>query len=120
MMSDPEDSLRKPGAEGVRMLPARELLGLIGDLLVELMPVEASDATAEDRERAACLRQALVEVTDRVSRLCPVVSATACSCGKRFATMDELDAHFEVVFIPPDDIGLDGQAHAEVLLDHAP
>ena len=119
-MSDTESRLQKLGEVGAQMLPARELLSVIGDLFVELMPVEVSDATAEDRERAAHLRRALAEVTDRVGRLCPVVSATACSCGERFATADELDEHFGAVFIPLDDIGPDGKAHAEVLIDDIP
>ena len=99
------------------MLPAREILVVIGDLFVELMPVEVCDATDEDVERAELMRLALAEITDRVGKLCPLVSSTACSCGQRFATADELDEHFGEVFIPDDDIGLDGKAHAEVLLE---
>ena len=98
------------------MLPARELLVVIGDLFVELMPVEPSEASQEDIERAELMRLALAEVTDRVGKLCPLVSSTACSCGQRFTTAEELDEHFGEVFIPDDDIGLDGEAHAEVSL----
>jgi len=48
------------------LLPARELLVVIGDLFVELMPVEPCEATDEDVERAELMRLALAEVTDRV------------------------------------------------------
>jgi anti-sigma regulatory factor (Ser/Thr protein kinase) len=116
-MSDTVDRVRELGERGVRLLPARELLVVIGDLFVELMPVEPSAATDEDIELAALMRQALAEVTDRVGKLCPVVSSTACSCGQRFVAAEELDEHFGEVFIPADDIGLDGQAHAEVFVD---
>jgi hypothetical protein len=114
-MSDTSDRARELNEASVRLLPAREILVVIGDLFVELMPVEVCDATDEDVERAALMRLALAEVTDRVGKLCPLVSSTACSCGQRFGCAEELDEHFGEVFIPDDDIGLDGQAHAEVL-----
>lgn len=97
------------------MLPARELLNVIGELFVELTPVEADGATAQDRARAVLLRQALAEVTDRIARLCPLVSPAACSCGESFETADDLDEHFWALFVPADDSGLDGKAHAEVM-----
>jgi hypothetical protein len=110
-MSEASDRI---GERGVRMLPARELLDVIGDLFVELMPVEPDEATAEDQARAALLRQALAEVAGRVARLCPALSPTACSCGESYPTADDLDEHFWVVFVPGDDTGLDGKVHAEV------
>ena len=119
-MSDTVDHLRELGQRGVRLLPARELLVVIGDLFVELMPVEPCEATDEDVERAELMRLALAEVTDRVGKLCPLVSSTACSCGQRFGCAEELDEHFGEVFIPANDIGLDGKAHAEVLADEVP
>jgi hypothetical protein len=113
-MSDAIDRLRELGKTGVRMLPARELLGVIGELFVELMPVDADGATADDLARAALMRAALAEFTDRAGRLCPAVSPVTCSCGETFATAEDLDEHFGEVFVPADDIGLDGKAHAEV------
>jgi hypothetical protein len=38
----------------------------------------------------------------------------ACVCGQTFRTLVDLDDHFHEVFTPPDDIGTDGQVHAEV------
>jgi hypothetical protein len=64
-MGDASDRLRELGEAGVRLLPARELLSVIGELFVELMPVEVDDATADDLARAALMRHALAEVTDR-------------------------------------------------------
>jgi hypothetical protein len=119
-MSDAGERVRELGQAGVRLLPARELLVVIGDLFVELMPVEPCEASDEDVERAALMRLALAEVTDRVGKLCPLVSSTACSCGQRFGCAEELDEHFGEVFIPDDDIGLDGKAHAEVFMDEVP
>ncbi|MCW2936089.1 MAG: hypothetical protein JWM19_7051 [Actinomycetia bacterium] len=113
-MSDASDRLRELGRAGVRMLPARELLGVIGELFVELMPVEADEATADDRVRAALMRAALAEVTERAGRLCPLVCPVTCSCGETFATAGDLDEHFGEVFVPADDMGLDGKAHAEL------
>jgi hypothetical protein len=42
----------------------------------------------------------------------------ACVCGQTFRTLVDLDDHFHEVFTPPDDIGTDGQVHAEVGRDH--
>jgi hypothetical protein len=106
---------RTPAEVDVHMLSARELLRVIGDLFAELMPVEAGAASEAELEQAALLRRALAEVAVRVSRLCPVVSPTACSCGKRFTTAEDLEEHLDTVFVPPDDVGLDGRQHAEVL-----
>ena len=117
MRSDTSDGLRELDEASVRLRPARELLVLIGDLFVQLMPVDVDGATDEDVKRAALMRLALAEVADRVGKLCPLVSSTACSCGQRFGCADELDEHFGEVFIPDDDIGLDGQPHAEVARD---
>jgi hypothetical protein len=114
-MSDANGRLQELATMDVKMLPARELLVVIGDLFVELMPVNVDEATDEDLARAALMRLALAEVTDRVGRLCPTVSSTACSCGEAFAMAEELDDHFGEVFIPLDDTGLDGKQHAEVL-----
>jgi hypothetical protein len=119
-MSETVDRVRELGRGSVWLLPARELLVVIGDLFVELMPVDVGDATDQDVERAELMRLALAEVTDRVGKLCPLVSSTACSCGQRFGCAEELDEHFGEVFIPEDDIGLDGRAHAEVLMDEVP
>jgi hypothetical protein len=113
-MGDDSDRLQELGEGGVQLLPARELLRAIGELFVELMPVEADEATAADLARAALMRRALAEVTERAGRLCPVVSSAACSCGETFATAEDLDEHFWSVFVPADDTGLDGKAHAEV------
>jgi hypothetical protein len=118
-MSDAGDRLRELGEAGPRLLPARELLSVIGELVVELMPVEADAASEEDLARAALLRLALAEVIERVARLCPTVSPAACSCGESFGTADDLDEHFWSVFVPADDIGLDGRVHAEVRQRHA-
>jgi hypothetical protein len=115
-MGDTSGKLKQVTGVDVKLLPARELLVVIGDLFVELMPVNVADATAEHLAQAALMRLALAEVTDRVGRLCPTVSSTACSCGEAFATAEELDDHFGEVFIPLDDFGLDGQPHAEVPL----
>jgi hypothetical protein len=60
------------------------------------------------------MRRAVAEVTERAGRLCPVVSPVACACGQTFATAEDLDEHFGEVFVPADDIGLDGKAHAEL------
>jgi hypothetical protein len=117
-MSDASDRLQELGEGGVQLLPVRELLTVIGELFVELTPVEVADATASDLARAALLRQALAEVADRVGRLCPLISPAACSCGETFATADDLDEHFWSVFVPADDIGLDGKIHVEVLCGH--
>jgi hypothetical protein len=117
-MGDASDKLQELGEAGVRLLPARELLSVIGELFVELMPVEVDDATADDLARAALMRHALAEVTDRAGKLCPLLSSAACSCGERFATAEELDEHFGAVFVPADDIGLDGKAHWEAWNDH--
>jgi hypothetical protein len=46
------------------LLPARKLLVVIGDLFVELMPVEVYDAIADDLSRATLMRLALAEVTE--------------------------------------------------------
>jgi hypothetical protein len=115
-MSDNNGRLQELAKTDVKMLPARELLVVIGDLFVELMPVNVEDATEEDLARAELMRLALAEVTDRVGRLCPTVSSTACSCGETFVTAEDLDDHFGEVFIPADDTGLDGKPHAEVPL----
>jgi hypothetical protein len=113
-MSDASDRLQELGQAGVRMLPARELLGVIGELFVELLPVDADEATADDRARAALMRAALAEVTERAGRLCPLVCPVTCSCGEVFETAEDLDEHFWSVFVPADDTGLDGRGHAEV------
>jgi len=34
-------------------------------------------------------------------------------CGTTFATAEELDEHLWAVFVPRDDVGLDGASHAE-------
>jgi len=114
-MSDTSGKLQDMAETDVKLLPARELLVVIGDLFVELMPVNIEDATEENLAQAALMRLALAEVADRVARLCPTVSSTACSCGETFATAEDLDDHFGEVFIPADDAGLDGRQHAEVL-----
>jgi hypothetical protein len=113
-MSDHSDRVRALGDRGVQLLPARELLTVIGDLFVELMPVEIEQATADDLARARLMRLALAEVGDRVSRLCPLVTPIACSCGEQFATPDDMDDHLGAAFIPASDIGLDGRKHVEV------
>lgn len=38
----------------------------------------------------------------------------ACACGETFPALENLDDHFFAVFTPADDIGIDGNAHAEV------
>jgi hypothetical protein len=114
-MSDANGRLQELAKTDVKLLPARELLVVIGDLFVELMPVNVEEATEEHLAQAGLMRLALAEVTDRVGRLCPTVSSTACSCGEAFATAEDLDDHFGEVFIPRDDTGLDGLQHAEVL-----
>jgi hypothetical protein len=113
------DRVRELDEASVRLLPARELLVVIGELFVELMPIEVRDATGDDRALARLMRFAVAEVADRVGKLCPLVSSTACSCGQRFGCAEELDEHFGEAFIPDDDIGLDGKAHAEVLMGEA-
>jgi hypothetical protein len=42
----------------------------------------------------------------------------SCVCGQTFRTLVDLDDHFHEVFTLPDDIGTDGQVHAEVGRDH--
>lgn len=103
-----------PQAVGLARQYVRVSLGVIGELFVELMPVEADEATADDRARAALMRAAPAEVTERAGRLCPLVCSATCSCGEIFATAEDLDEHFGEVFVPADDIGLDGKPHAEV------
>src|SRR5262245_28317728 len=104
-------------ATDVTLLPIRELLIMIGGLFGQLLPVEIEPATEADYKRASFLRLAIAEITDRAARVCPVLSPAACSCGATFATTGELDEHFWAVFVPADDTGLDGKAHAELCRD---
>jgi hypothetical protein len=101
-------------ATDVALLPIRDLLTVIGSLFGQLLPVEIDTATDADHALARILRLAIAEVADRAARVCPVLSPAACSCGATFATPGELDDHFWAVFVPADDTGLDGKAHAEV------
>ena len=55
----------------------------------------------------------LARLSDRADRLC-ARPPSACSCGAVFATVDDLEEHFWDVFVPDDDAGLDGKAHAEI------
>ena len=116
-MGDDSDRLQELGEGGVQLLPGPGTSARDRRLFVELMPVEADAATAADLARAALMRRALAEVTERAGRLCPVVSSAACLCGETFATAEDLDEHFWSVFVPADDTGLDGKAHAEVRLE---
>jgi hypothetical protein len=97
--------------------PVRELLKLAGELFVELLEAPA-EFTEADRERARMLRLTLAEASSRAARVYPTPpNAGACSCGAKFATLDELDDHFWEVFVPADDTGLDGRQHAELSQD---
>lgn len=92
-----------------------DLLALIGGIFGELHDDNGtSDAPDDDRlARARCLRRALGEVSERAAAVCPPFRL-ACSCGLEFATPDALDEHFYDVFLPSDDIGLDGKLHVEI------
>jgi hypothetical protein len=114
---DSPDAIKTLTVTDVTLLPVRELLTVIGELFGELLPVEIERATDADFARASVLRLAIAEVAERVARVCPVLSPTACSCGAAFATPGELDEHFWAVFVPLDDSGLDGKAHAELSRD---
>jgi hypothetical protein len=111
-------------ADDLAVTPVRELLALAGGLFSALLGVHG-DFTDTDLDRGRVLRLALAEVTDRAQRIFPVPffspapepaqrTMRACSCGAAFASPEELDEHFWQVFVPADDIGLDGQLHAEV------
>lgn len=113
-MSDESTSLT---AADLAVTPVRELLKVAGELFAELLaaPAEFRDT---DRDRARVLRLALTEAADRAARIYPTPPhAATCSCGERFATLEELDEHFWTVFVPADDTGLDGKQHAETARD---
>ena len=40
-----------------------------------------------------------------------------CTCGYEAEGLDDLTVHFGEMFIPADDVGLDGQVHAEAARD---
>ncbi|SRR5712691_3504290 len=108
-------------ADNLAVTPVRELLVLAGELFAGLLGVH-DEFTDEDLDRGRVLRLALAEVTDRAARIFPAAyfspappAECACSCGAAFATLDELDEHFWQVFVPADDMGLDGKPHAEVI-----
>jgi hypothetical protein len=119
-------------AEELALTPVRELLTLAGELFAALLGVPA-EFTDEDLARGRVLRLALAEVADRAqrifpaayfSRLAPELAQSAdsmppgewvCSCGEAFESLDELDEHFFVVFVPADDMGLDGKPHVELV-----
>jgi hypothetical protein len=114
-------------AEDLAVRPVRELLVLAGELFAALLGVD-TDFTDADLARGQVLRLALAEVTDRAQRIFPVpffsplagfaqATECACSCGESFMSADGLDEHFWAVFVPADDIGLDGKPHAEVAQD---
>lgn len=88
-------------------LPLRDLLDLVGELLV------GSEDDGAEEGRAGTLHQAMQELNIRAERSVPAVPVT-CACGEAFASPDELDEHFWAVFVPADDKGLDGQVHAEI------
>lgn len=91
----------------------RELLTLVSGLFDELhaAPAEGTD-DAPDR-KAANLRRALGEMHRRAAEVSPALRLT-CSCGAAFASADGLEEHFYDVFVPADDLGLDGQQHVEI------
>jgi hypothetical protein len=121
------DEYMPPTAEDLAVRPVRELLVLAGEMFAALLGVHG-DFTDEDLARGRVLRLALAEVTDRAQRIFPIpffspapdlaqCTKWACSCGEAFASLDELDEHFWQVFVPADDMGLDGKPHAEVARD---
>jgi hypothetical protein len=48
------------------------------------------------------------------------MSALHCSCGFACDSPDEFGDHTRLVFARDDDIGTDGQAHAELAGEHFP
>jgi hypothetical protein len=102
-------------AADLAVTPARELLTIAGELFVALLSAPAQFRDS-DRDRARVLRLALTEAAERAARIYPTPPhAATCTCGAKFASLEELDEHFWQVFVPANDIGLDGQLHAELI-----
>jgi hypothetical protein len=109
-----EDYTSLTAAE-LAVTPVRELLTIAGELFVALLSAPAQFRDS-DRDRARVLRLALAEATERAARIYPSPPhAATCTCGAKFMSLEELDEHFWQVFVPADDIGLDGQPHAELI-----
>ena len=63
--------------------------------------------------RADYLRLLLAEAAERAARL-RGPEMQLCACGESFSGVEALDEHLMGVFLPADDIGVDGRVHAEV------
>ena len=63
--------------------------------------------------RADYLRLLLAEAAQRAARL-RGPDTLLCACGESFASVEALDEHLMGVFLPPDDVGTDGRAYAEM------